>query len=380
MPANRRQHYVPQFYLRAFAGPGGGTIGVWHLQSRRFIPQAKLKGQAAHSWYYGEDGEAERHFGVIEGAAAKPIRTMLQTGRPPTRMGPDHHHLVFFVMLQLARTPAAVAAANRTFDALAKSFLRQQEPTAEVLAGLDRIVISNGNALHQGLRDAFIGAPAIYDLHFKLIDNVSGVPFVTSDNPITLLNSFLRGGENLNVTGTGAAGLQIWLPLAPSKGLLFYDAAAYMVGRPDSRVVRLVSDRHAIAFNRLTWASATTNIYARPDADTEALAAMAATAEADRAPVREWIVETELERTTTSKRVGTEYHREAPELFLELPFIRLRLNRIDLTGVRQAPMRHGGWMQDLMKWGIAVKRGEMDLETWRVLTCAVPRGPHPRRR
>lgn len=379
MPANRRQHYVPQFYLRQFSGPGGGTIGVWRVSSGRFIPQAKLKGQAAKAWFYGEDGEAERHFGSIEAAAAVPIREMLRTGRPPIRLGPDHYRLVYFVMLQLARTPAAADATNRTIDVIAKSFIRQQEPPADVLARLDRVVISNGNALHQGLRDALIGAPAIYDLHFKLIDNTSGTPFVTSDNPVTLLNSFLRGGEDLNVTGMGAVGLQIWLPLSPTRGLLFYDDATYAVGRSDSRVVRLVSDRHAAAFTRLTWSGAATNIYAHPDTDPAILAVMGTAAEADQVPVREWIVETELERTPTTKRIRTEYHRAGPVLALDLPFIRLRSLPPDLTGVRQAPMRHEDWMHDLIVWGHRLRRGEMDLETWRALTRKAPRAPRQRR-
>jgi hypothetical protein len=87
MPENKRQHFVPQFYLRQFSGPGGGTIGVFNLKSGRFITPAKLKSQAAQSWLYGADGEAERHFSVIEGAAAGALRRIVSTGRPPPRRG-----------------------------------------------------------------------------------------------------------------------------------------------------------------------------------------------------------------------------------------------------------------------------------------------------
>lgn len=61
---------MPQFYLRNFAGPGDGTLGVFNLKASRFITPAKLKNQTAKSWLYGADGKAERHRASIEGAAA----------------------------------------------------------------------------------------------------------------------------------------------------------------------------------------------------------------------------------------------------------------------------------------------------------------------
>lgn len=339
-----------------------------------------MKGQAAESWLYGEDGEGERHLGRMEAAAAVAIRRLLATGRPPVRLGPDHHRLIYFVMLQFGRTPAAAAASNRTLDAIAKSFIRQQEPPSEVLAGLGKVVISDSDALQRVLRNALLGAPAVYDLAFKLIANVSRTPFVTSDNPVSLLNSFLSHGENLNTTGLGALGLQIWLPLSPDHGLLFYDDGTYRVGPNDSRVVRLSRDPHVEAFNRLTWAGANTNVYARPDADRAALARMAEAAEADRTPIREWLVETDLERTATTKRVRTEYHRAAPALSLDLPFIHRRIGTLDLTGVREAPMRNADWMYDLLVWGRMVRTGVMDPATYQHLTRQVPITPWAVRR
>nr|WP_314524950.1 hypothetical protein [uncultured Brevundimonas sp.] len=80
----------------------------------------------------------------MEAAAAKAIRHMLATGQAPAMLELDHPRLIYFVMLQFGRTPAA-AASNRTLDAIAKSIIRQQEPPADVLAALDRVVISNGD-------------------------------------------------------------------------------------------------------------------------------------------------------------------------------------------------------------------------------------------
>lgn len=194
----------------------------------------EAKKPAAKSWLYGADGEAERHFASIEGAAAGSIRQILATGRPPRRWYEDHYRLINFLMLQWARTPAAERLANAQVDAITKSLLRQREAPPEILDNLDRVKISDGNAMQNAITMALLNAPAVYDLAFKLIDNTrfETAPFVTSDHPVSVHNRLFEGADDLPVTGTGAAGLQYWLPLSPRYGLMFYDDVMYRLGRP----------------------------------------------------------------------------------------------------------------------------------------------------
>lgn len=383
MPENKRQHYVPQFYLRNFAGPGGGTLGVFNLKASRFITPAKLKSQAAKSWLYGADGEAERHFASIEGAAAGSIRQILATGRPPRRWHEDHYRLITFLMLQWVRTPAAERLANAQVDAITKSLLRQREAPAEMLDNLDRVKISDGNAMHNAITMALLGAPAVYDLAFKLIDNTrfETAPFVTSDHPVSVHNRLFEGAGDLPVTGTGAAGLQYWPPLSPRYGLMFYDDVVYRLGRPDSHIVRVGSPAHVALLNALTWWGASENVYASPGADQNYLLTAAAAIAPLRRETRIWTEEEDLERTETTKRVRVTFKVSGSPLRLDLPFLRtvaILPNLADLEGA--VPMRHPEWIADLMEWGRLYRKGLIDFDTFSRLSRRVPRLPRRRRR
>lgn len=378
MPENKRQHFVPQFYLRNFAGPGGGTLGVFNLKANRFIAPAKLKSQAAKSWLYGADGETERHFGIIEGAAASAIRRVLLTGRPPQRFREDHHRLITFVMLQIGRTPAAAIFANRQLDAIAKSLLRQQEAAPEILASLDRIKISDGNAVHNTTAMALLGAPAVFDLTFKLFENVSQAPFVTSDHPASLHNRLCEGVVDINVTGFGVTGLQIWLPLSPRYALMFYDENAYRIGRPDSRIVRVMSPAHVAQLNALTWWGAHENVYAAPDTDPTFLISGAEAIRPLRQDSRIWIEEEVLERTETTKRVRAVYRTTSSPLRLDLPFLRTILKTPHLPDIQEVPMRMPDWIASLMELTRLYRKGAIDFDTFERLSLRVPRVPRRR--
>jgi len=377
MPENKRQHYVPQFYLRNFAGPGGGTLGVFNLKTDRFITPAKLKSQAAKSWLYGADGEAERHFSSIEGAAAKSIRRILTTGRPPRRWQEDHYRLITFAMLQWARTPAAEQLANKQVDAITKSLLRQQEAPQEILNNLNLVKISDGNAMQNAITMALLGAPAVYDLAFKLIDNTKSevAPFVTSDHPVSLHNRLFEGSGDLPVTGTGASGLQMWLALSPRYGLMFYDRDAYRLGRPDSRIVRVVSPTHVAQLNALTWWGASENVYASPNTDPGYLRAAAEAIAPLRRETRIWIEEDVLERTETTKRVRVAFKVSGSPIRLDLPFLRTVATPPNLAGLEEVPMRQPERIADLMEWGRLYRKGLIDFDTIQWLCQRVPRQP-----
>lgn len=380
MPDNKRQHFVPKFYLRNFSGSGGDAIGVFHISSGRLFRTASLKTQAYRNYFYGKDGEAERHFGDIEGAASQAISSILATGRPPGRFGPDHYRLVYFLMLQNARTARSEADENMRLDAVAKSLMRQQEPSPEILEALGRVRIVDKDAVLSAIRRALIGAPSIYDLRFKLIHNVSGRPFVTSDHPVVLHNQLLEAVVDLNVVGFGAAGLQVLLPLSPEYALLFYDDYVYAVGQPASNVVRLVADRHADQLNAFQWYGAHGNIYPSPLSTEADLRAMASAVTPLRGKRREWMEEQELERTATQKRVRTIFRTTNSPLKLDVPFVRLRGPRPDVSDWQDIPMRHPEWMMTLQEWTRALEEGALGLDTFRALTAQVPRRPKSRGR
>jgi len=71
MPENKRQHYVPQAYLRLFSRANDNRIGVYAIDRGKLIPNASIRGQACRDYFYGKDGRTERAFSSIEGHAAR---------------------------------------------------------------------------------------------------------------------------------------------------------------------------------------------------------------------------------------------------------------------------------------------------------------------
>jgi hypothetical protein len=77
----------------------------------------------------------------------------------------------------------------------------------------------------------------------KLLKSPDGAFFLTSDNPVMLLNQFCSKVDRFrNHAGFGKAGFQLLLPVSPRLCLIFYDAKVYKVGHRRDRLVSLSAD------------------------------------------------------------------------------------------------------------------------------------------
>lgn len=76
MPENRRQHYVPQNYLREFSADGE-SIGVFLLDTNKYISTAPIKSQAQESFFYGKDLVLEKQLSELESELADNRSTIL---------------------------------------------------------------------------------------------------------------------------------------------------------------------------------------------------------------------------------------------------------------------------------------------------------------
>ena len=77
----------------------------------------------------------------------------------------------------------------------------------------------------------------------KLLKPPEGAFFVTSDNPVMLLNQYCSAVERFrNHAGFGKAGFQVLLPISPRLWVFFYDAKVYRVGLRRHRLVSISAD------------------------------------------------------------------------------------------------------------------------------------------
>lgn len=173
MPEYKSQHYVPQMYMRLFAGADEKRVGVYVINGRRFIPNAPIRGQACRDYFYGKDPRAEKTFGRIENQASRIIAQAIEHGKVPEAESEDHEWLIFYLGIQHSRTVGAAEQHNEGSEKLAKAVLRRKaelEGNTDILAALDKVRIRRTNAVSEVVGYATIGASLLADLTFVLIE------------------------------------------------------------------------------------------------------------------------------------------------------------------------------------------------------------------
>lgn len=324
MAEKKNQHFVPKMYLRLFGDPGGRSIGVFHIATGRHFPNASIADQAAKPWLYDHDGTVEDTFGVIEGRAAPILRTILADDRVPATRTVSFHRLLTFVILQRERTLAAVAELNARTDAYVKAFLRHQYPDQENLDRLDRVTIRRTAAMADSLLTAHLGMPLLYDLKAKLIANVSGRAFFTSDAPVILHNRLFEG-TGAPALGYGSQGLMVLVPIGPWRAVLLYDSRAYEVGSRASHLVRLVNPAHARLVNDLQWEAAESCLYVSRETAAPELAEDRERWLKPRTKCKILLSNQIVRDDDREKRVRVGAGRALSTVRLDLPFVHIRL-------------------------------------------------------
>ena len=77
-------------------------------------------------------------------------------------------------------------------------------------------------------------------LHCKMLRAKIGSNFITSDNPVVVMNQFCANTDaHRSFAGFGMAGFQLVLPISPSLCLIFYDPKVYKVGNRRETLVEI---------------------------------------------------------------------------------------------------------------------------------------------
>lgn len=256
----RKQHYVPQFYLRNFScNSDQKTVGVFVLDSGTFRGSVPIRDQAYEKYLYGKESKIEDELGKVEGRAAEVIRRILETSALPPGSSEDQSVLLTFSILQHERTMAAADALDEVTD---KSMKAVFSDDPRVKDHLDEVKIGLREPALAALAGAAKNLPVAFDLEWKLLENKSPRRLLTSDNPAIFYNQFLEKrkpyGSN---TGLACKGLQIFLPISPKHLLVFYDRDVYGVGSQSRNVVQTESHDDIARLNVLQALSARECLY-----------------------------------------------------------------------------------------------------------------------
>jgi hypothetical protein len=249
VPDHKNQHFVPRCLLKPFSLNGNGkAINVYALDKKLLIRNAALKSQCAQDYIYGADGQVERGLAKIEGSYGSVLARVISHKETEA----DLRELRFFGYLQLRRTQIAIERIKRAEGALFVDTFGKEaadEPPLEYF-------------MTQSLKVCFETAPFIEDLKVRIIENITNIDFITSDDPAIMTNKYhtqkniITGGF-----GMGSSGMLLFMPLTPQLGILCYDGLVYTLSDVIGRRIVLKKSADVESLNELHYLKASAAIY-----------------------------------------------------------------------------------------------------------------------
>lgn len=264
MPDHKRQHYVPRFYLKRFTD-NEKVINLYNWKAGRAIFKASLKEQCYRDYFYGADGKMESEFADLEGKLNEYFKLMHKFGATPRPGSSDHDALLFWIVLQSARTPYAADMLNEMTDQMMKAVLSMRHDVTQEM--LDAVRIKHNDPVKAAIAYKAPSYPLLRDMHFKLVVCPSGTEFLASDTPVASHNQLMRFRSHIgSTTGLTWKGLQIFYPISWRLMLMLYDPGVYVVGTKNDPWLFITDKRDVDELNVFQAAHSYENIYFRSGA------------------------------------------------------------------------------------------------------------------
>lgn len=268
MAKNKKQHFVPQFYMRNFAlDAEKKRIALFLIGDDTPVPTAAIRDQAYEDYFYGTGG-VEGALSRLEGRTSPIIADAIAKHVLPEQKSEDHLTLLTFALFQSARTPVTATGMNKLAEKLLKTLAKD---IPDVKERAEAIQVNDRRAPVIALQALDEIRHFATDLRLKLLENKARRLFITSDNPAVRYNQFLeknnaKGGN----TGIQCIGLQIFLPLDSRHLLMIYDDDVYRVGGAGRKHFEThieITEADVAALNVLQAANADEVLYYSPDTD-----------------------------------------------------------------------------------------------------------------
>jgi hypothetical protein len=257
-----KDHYVPRHYLRQFSIAGSELIAVTTLSPHSFLGAKGIGGQCQEDDF--EEGNAA--LGKLLGRSESDIAPVLvRVAQTKTFTEPELTALQWLTVILHLRTRKAAEAykifPKRIFYEVIKDGIDSGAlPPPPEGEWTEKMVACNGVTAFL-LRNTIACSMEMRTLACKILGAPSGSHFITSDNPVVVLNQFCADVEpHRNFAGFGRAGFQALLPISPKLSLLFYDAKVYKVGSRRHSLVE-VSKADVEIINSLQIQSAENRVY-----------------------------------------------------------------------------------------------------------------------
>lgn len=253
MPAQKNQHYIPQFYQRLFSSDNKSVEA--YLINNNKIVSSPIKSTASKDYMYSVNGEEKDGIGleqilsILESHISDTIKNVV--ANPIQSIDGNYRFwLLFSVLLQEGRTDLSSYNLQTVIYELQLQILNAQGLPNKTAENILKELYSKPAPL--SIDSTLANLSHCMDLELKVLVNNTSIGFITSDNPVCRWNYWFeeRGVDSL---GWGSRGLVCYYPLSPKKGVLLYDNVVYESDVPDEDYLELRDVNDVIVLNRAVF-------------------------------------------------------------------------------------------------------------------------------
>ena len=254
MAEYKKQHYVPQFYLRQFSHDGK-MVYAYNLKHKKVYPM-KIKNMCQENYFYCNTPELEQSLGKIEEKQAEVITEVINKSNFSLIEIEDRIYLLLFILMQCTRTKDSKDFADNFVDTIFDTHFKplMKESNDLINKGMkpefiDSLKLNVDRTHLMMMLPAMLGVDSIRDLGMVLILNHTDRNFATSDAPFCLYN-YIKP-KNHGMLGFQSPGLLIFCPLNDKMLLLLFDPELYNVTLNDKLIIHVEKTSDIDAINKL---------------------------------------------------------------------------------------------------------------------------------
>ena len=261
--ANQNEHFLPQHYLRHFRIGESKLIGIARVAPFRFIGAGSIRGQCQKQNFYSDSPGADKVFAGSESDLAPVLAEVVK------REDFNSRQLVALRLLAVLlhiRTKKAIETAKVFPKYIAYEVIKHGIETGRLPpppgGRWSEDMMDFGGVAGSLIKEAAIPCwMEMQTMQLKLIRATQPDCFITSDNPVMILNQFCaQANSTRSFAGFSLTGFQLVLPISQHLCLFFFDQKIYKVGSRRSRLV-MISSQDVEIINALQFQSAHTCIY-----------------------------------------------------------------------------------------------------------------------
>ncbi len=258
MAEKKRQHFVPQLYLRNYS-VNPNTLYLFNINLEEFIRDASLKDQCSEKYYYGRDLKIEKGLEVIESNAAQILSKIIAKNFLPKSFTNDHYNLMTFIVTLEGRSKYIALLNSEMIDSFTDHMNINHKEYMDSVT--NNATLDKKELIETSLFTSLELIPISLDLGMHIFNNRTNCELISSDNPVVHYNKYCEDITDFNNRGLASSGLQIFLPLSPRKLLHFYDTKIYRIGLKDKSKQSELNEKDVYELNKLQYLNALYNIY-----------------------------------------------------------------------------------------------------------------------